>query len=155
MSCRSKKARQPGGGVRGFCFEMKPLLRTSATDETIKRKDGPLVRAIFHPFMPLAARLLRLNIRCLQTLRALLGFETHLLILRQRLEAFGANLGEVSEQVVAAAVRRDESKSLRIVEPLHSTCRHFLPLRIRLFITLHEPTGLRSVMVVARRLKVL
>ena len=111
------------------------------------------------PFVPCnQARcnvLLRLNIRCLQTLRALLGFETHLLILRQRLEAFGANLGEVSEQIVAAAVRRDESKSLRIVEPLHSTCRYFLPLRIRLFITLHEPAGLRSVMVVARRLKVL
>jgi hypothetical protein len=61
----------------------------------------------------------------------------------------------VSEQFVTTVVRRDESESLRIVEPLHSTCCHLLFPRIRLFITVHEPTGLRSVMVVARRLKAL
>jgi hypothetical protein len=46
--------------VRGFCFEMKLLLRTSPTDETIKRKDGPLVRTIVHSSngrtVPLALR---------------------------------------------------------------------------------------------------
>ena len=61
---------------------------TSVTDGTLKCKDVPLMRDIVYPVMPLAARLLRLNIRCLQTLRALRDFETHLLILRQRLEAF-------------------------------------------------------------------
>jgi hypothetical protein len=64
------------------------LRPTSVTDGTLKRKDGPLVRAIVHPLMPLAARLLRLNIRGLQALRALRDVETHLLILRERLEAF-------------------------------------------------------------------
>ena len=55
---------------------------------------------------------LQLDVGRLQTLRALLRFEAHFLVFSQRLEAVGANFGEVSEEVVAAVVGRDEAKAL-------------------------------------------
>jgi len=39
----------------------------------------------------------------------------------QRLEAFSLNFREVREQIFAAIIQRDESKTLRIVKPLDST----------------------------------
>ncbi|CAM2156134.1 hypothetical protein PT2222_370008 [Paraburkholderia tropica] len=60
----------------------------------------------------------------MQTLRALLGFEAHLLVFSERLEAVGLDLGEVSEQVVATLVRGDEAKALAVVEPLNGTGFH-------------------------------
>jgi hypothetical protein len=60
------------------------------------------------------------------TLRALRYFKRCLLIFLQRLEAVALNLGKMREQVLAAAVRRDEPKALRIVEPLYGTCCQLL-----------------------------
>jgi hypothetical protein len=66
--------------------------------------------------------LLRVDIRGLLTLRSLLDIKCHTLLFLQRLETFALNFREVREQVFAAAViRRDESKTLRIVKPLDST----------------------------------
>src|SRR5207247_7923800 len=49
----------------------------------------------------------------------------HLVTLGQGLEAVALNCREVHEHVLAA-VLRDESESLGIVEPLHRTQRHFV-----------------------------
>jgi hypothetical protein len=53
----------------------------------------------------LQTSLQRRDVGRLQTLRALLRFEAHLLIFSERLEAVAADFGEVREQVVAALVR--------------------------------------------------
>src|ERR1700712_2328450 len=70
-------------------------------------------------------RLHRLDIRCLQTLRSFLRFEGHLLVFLQALEALRTDLREVREQIVATFIRRDETKTLCIVEPFDRTCCHF------------------------------
>lgn len=67
-----------------------------------------------------------LDIRGLLALRTLLHLEAHSLIFLQRFEAAALNLRKMREQVFSAPVRRDESKTLRIVEPLHCTCLHHL-----------------------------
>src|SRR5260370_6155966 len=61
----------------------------------------------------------------LLALRTLLDFEAHLLIFLERFEPASLNLRKMREQVFSAAVRRDEAKTLCIVEPLYSTCCHF------------------------------
>jgi len=61
------------------------------------------------------------DIRRLEALRPLLGFEAHLLVFNQRLEAVSSDFGKVSEQVVAALVRCDEAKVFAVVEPLNDT----------------------------------
>src|ERR1700676_4602761 len=94
--------------------------RAAATGEQLARISGPFVscnRACCN-------LLQRRDFRGLLTLRALRYFERDLLIFLQRLEAVALNLRKMREQVFAASVRRDESKSLRIVKPLHSTCCH-------------------------------
>ena len=48
-----------------------------------------------------------------------------LLAFLQRLESRHVDRREVREQIFAAAVRRNESETLGVVEPLHSTCCHF------------------------------
>src|SRR3954464_4843983 len=48
----------------------------------------------------------------------------NLLAFRGAAETFRLDRGVVDEHVLAAAVGRDETESLRIVEPLHRTCRH-------------------------------
>src|SRR5579863_10104868 len=78
---------------------------------------------------PSPSNLHRLDVSRLQTLRALLRFEAHLLIFSQRLEAVGSDFGEVSEQVVAAVVRSDEAKAFAVVEPLNDTGIHDKSLR--------------------------
>src|SRR5258708_3771149 len=64
-------------------------------------------------------------------LRRLLAFgargdlEGNLLVLLERLEARAAlDLGEMREQVLAAAVRGDEAVALGVVEPLDRACAH-------------------------------
>ena len=57
--------------------------------------------------------------RGLRALLALLHFELDALAFGQALEARAAlDLAEVSEQILAAAFRRDEAEALAIVEPL-------------------------------------
>ena len=70
---------------------------------------------------PSPSNLQRLDVSRLQTLRALLRFEAHLLVFSQRLEAVAADFREMREQVVAALVRGDEAKALAVVEPLNGT----------------------------------
>src|SRR5579864_6624821 len=78
---------------------------------------------------PSPSNLQRRDVSRLQTLRALLRFEAHLLIFSQRLEAVAADFGEVREQVVAALVRGDEAKAFAVVEPLNGTGIHEESLR--------------------------
>ncbi len=67
-----------------------------------------------------------LDIRGLLALRTLLHLEAHSLIFLQRFEAAALNLRIMREQVVSALVRRDETKTFYVVEPLHCTCLHHL-----------------------------
>src|SRR5260370_14241695 len=82
------------------------------------------------PFLPCNQAccnvLQRRDFRSLLALRALRHFEAHLLVFLQRLEAAALNLRKMREQVFPASVRRDEPKSLRVVEPLYGTCCHLL-----------------------------
>jgi hypothetical protein len=61
----------------------------------------------------------------------LLGFKAHLLVFREGLETFAANFRKVGEQIIAASVRRDESKTLAVVEPLVDTGIHENSLKIK------------------------
>ena len=69
----------------------------------------------------------RLDVRGLHALRAALRFKAHLLAFCQALEAVGANFREVCEEVVAAVIRRDEAKTLGVVEPFNRTGIHENP----------------------------
>src|SRR5205807_9857067 len=62
----------------------------------------------------------------LQALRALGHVDADLLTLGQRAEPFRRDGGVMAEDILAAAVLRDEAEPLRIIEPLHSTSRHLL-----------------------------
>ena len=74
----------------------------------------------------------RFDIRGLLALRTHLHVEADLLILLQRFETLCLDFGEMREQVFAAVVRRDESKTLRVVEPLHcSSCHHPFPTKLK------------------------
>src|SRR5580765_1832214 len=59
----------------------------------------------------------------LQALRPLHDLELDPLSLGERLEALTTDCGEVHEHVLATLLR-DETETLRVVEPLHSTRRH-------------------------------
>ena len=75
-------------------------------------------------------QLQRGNVRSLQTLRALLGFEANLLVFGERLEAVATNFRKVGEEVVAACVRRNKAEALAVVEPLDDTGIHENSLKI-------------------------
>src|SRR5579871_1054373 len=70
------------------------------------------------------SHLQRPDVSRLQTLRALLRFEAHLLVFSQRLETVACDFGEMRKQVVAAVVRGDEAEALAVVEPLNGTGIH-------------------------------
>src|SRR5258706_3534051 len=65
------------------------------------------------------------NTRSRRTLLALRRLELDRLAFLQRLVAVHLDLAVVREEVLAAVLRRDESKTLRIVEPLDSAFAHF------------------------------
>src|SRR5262249_61151297 len=67
------------------------------------------------------------NVGGLESLRTASHFELDRLPLRQRLESVALDRGEVHEHVLAALLR-DESKTLGVVEPLHgATCHGTAP----------------------------
>src|SRR5687767_4095830 len=80
------------------------------------RSRGPL-------FVPLP-RLHGPDVGRLLALGAGRDVEGHLLVFLQALEARALDRREMREKVLAAAVRRDESVALRIVEPLDGSCCH-------------------------------
>jgi len=62
----------------------------------------------------------------------LLNLVADLLALMETIQACALYGTDVNEHVLAAAVRLNETITLRRVEPLHSTCRHVsLPFRNR------------------------
>src|SRR5258708_7469644 len=62
----------------------------------------------------------------LLALRAFLDLELDLLVLLEGLEARTLDLGEMGEEVLAAAVGFDEAEAFGVVEPLHGTGAHCL-----------------------------
>src|SRR2546427_3080327 len=66
------------------------------------------------------------DVRRLRTLRTLLHVELDLLAFGKAAKAFGLDRGVVYEDVLPAPVGRDETETLRVVEPLHSASRHRL-----------------------------
>src|SRR5207244_7970722 len=48
----------------------------------------------------------------------------HLLVFAKALVSFTLNRREVCKQVLAAAIGRDETKALAVVEPFNCTCTH-------------------------------
>src|SRR5437763_15747790 len=50
--------------------------------------------------------------------------ELHLLAFLERLESGHVDGGKMREKIFAAAIRRDEAETLRVIEPLHSTSCH-------------------------------
>lgn len=70
-----------------------------------------------------------LDIVRLLALGAVGDIEAHPLSFGQRLEPVRLNCGKVGEEIFAAAVGRNETKTLRIVKPLDATCCHILNLR--------------------------
>src|SRR5918993_1487287 len=66
----------------------------------------------------------RLDVRRGRTLLALRHVEGDLLAVLQRLEAGALDRAVMGEQILAAVIRRDESETLGVVEPLHGTCSH-------------------------------
>src|SRR5262249_46448430 len=76
-------------------------------------------------YFPAMASLSNLaNVRGLQTLRPLNGVELHCLALGQAAKALARDRGVMDEHV-RSALRRDETKPLCVVEPLHSALCHF------------------------------
>src|SRR5436853_571056 len=72
-----------------------------------------------------AKRLLeRLDVRRGRAFLALRHVERDLLPLFEGLVARTLDRGVMGEEVLAAVIRRDESETLRVVEPLYGTCRH-------------------------------
>src|SRR5262249_54958848 len=69
------------------------------------------------------------HVRRLEALRAPGHVELDRLVLGERLEALALDGGEVDEHVLAAFLR-NESETLRIVEPLHRTTSHLPTPRI-------------------------
>src|SRR5512138_2327381 len=68
----------------------------------------------------------RTDVRGLETLRPLRHVELDLLALGEGAEPLRLDGGVVAEDVVAAAVLRDEAETLRVIEPLHGTGSHYL-----------------------------
>ena len=96
--------------------------RAVATGKQMARISGPIVSCNQVRCNVLQRR----DFRRLLALRSLRHFEADLLVLLQRFEAVALNLRKMRKQVFTAAVRRDEPKSLRIVEPLYGTCCQLL-----------------------------
>src|SRR5688500_6093293 len=69
----------------------------------------------------------RLDVRRRRALLALRHVEGDLLAVLQRLEAGALDRAVMREEILAAVIRRDESKTFRVVEPLHGTCSHVIP----------------------------
>ena len=69
-----------------------------------------------------------LNVACLLALRASRNIEIDALTFAQGLETAGLNRRKMSEKVFTTVIRRNEAKTLGIVEPLHATCCHILNL---------------------------
>src|SRR5258708_22132246 len=80
----------------------------------------------------------RLDVHRLLALRAFLHLELDLLVLLEGLEAAALDLGEMGEEVVAAAVRLDEAEALGVVEPLHGAGAHCV------FLSLVSPVNPRG-----------
>jgi hypothetical protein len=51
-------------------------------------------------------------------------FKRDALVFLQGFEAVGFDFGEVREEVFAAAIGRDKTKTLGVIEPLYNTCLH-------------------------------
>src|SRR2546425_3300451 len=66
------------------------------------------------------------DVGSLFALRSLDDLERDLLTLLQGLEAIHLDGGKVREQILTSVIGRNESISLGVVEPLDSTCCHFL-----------------------------
>src|SRR3982751_2428950 len=62
-----------------------------------------------------------LDVARLLPLRAGGDVELHLLAFLERLESGHVDGGKMREKIFAAAFRRDEAETLRVIEPLHST----------------------------------
>jgi hypothetical protein len=73
-----------------------------------------------------SARLQRLDIGSLRAFLTHTFGVANFLAFLQALEAVNLDLGEVSEQVVAAIVRGDEAKAFSVVKPLNGTGFHIL-----------------------------
>jgi len=81
----------------------------------------------------------RLDIYGLFALRARLHVEAHFLVCLQRSEAAALELRKMREQVFSAPDRHDETKTLRIVEPLRSSrLHHLIPKRLKRRTTLRN-----------------
>src|SRR5690606_5311123 len=70
----------------------------------------------------------RANVRCLHAFGAAGRIVFDALVLLQRLEAAAGDGGEMCEQIVAAALRADETETFLVVEPLHCADGHVLML---------------------------
>ncbi len=66
----------------------------------------------------------RANQLSLWALGAFADLELNWLVLFERTEAVGLNLGVVDEKISGSVVRGDETKALFAVEPLHSSLCH-------------------------------
>jgi hypothetical protein len=64
------------------------------------------------------------DLACLQALLALLRLELHTLAFCEVAEAFHLDFGLMDEEIIPAAVGRDETKALLGVEPLDCTYWH-------------------------------
>jgi hypothetical protein len=110
--------------------------KTKATATTGNRSSAKTFTARVNWREPIYAanhlhhQLQRRDVRSLQTLRALLGFEANLLVFGERLEAVATNFRKVGEEVVAACVRRNKAEALAVVEPLDDTGIHDKSLKI-------------------------
>src|SRR5579859_5575521 len=88
-----------------------------------KRRPGTLrVRAL--TWITPAGDLRELDVLRLQALGALGNFEADLLALGEGAEPLGLDGRVVAEDVLATIVLRDETKTLRVIEPLHGAGRH-------------------------------
>lgn len=65
-----------------------------------------------------------LDVGGLLALGALRHFKANLLAFLERLETTHVDCGKVSEQIFAATIRRDKSKTLGVVKPFYGTGCH-------------------------------
>src|SRR5688572_5804288 len=114
------KLRTPGGG--------------SSSGNNCRNEKGPVARALpnwipacagMTCFAGMTLRLYGADLRRGGTLLALRDVELDGLSLFEGLEAAALDFAVVREEVLAAVFRRDETETLRIVEPLDSAFAHF------------------------------
>src|SRR3569832_757483 len=72
---------------------------------------------------------LGVDVLCQLALRTFRDFERDSRALLERLEAVHRDRGEMREHVGASTIGLNESEALRVVEPFHRTCCHFLFLK--------------------------